>query len=717
MSIVSYEPPVLDISSSRTCTINGVIHRSVIDVIAAVCDINHENARQKWRHFRDNNDDPNVSNTIENVIVHKFKGYNVDVADAETLASIIVELPGTKATQFRKSAACYLRKCFEPDQDFVNVINDRFEHMADPNYVETDPNVVAVFRKVTLNKRISNHTHVYIRVRVPDEHLCNSTNVKALTIRSIKFGIAYNINDRNADYMSCPDNGFMIYSIVCRSRTEALAIENILKSNFSRATIYGSYEYVDVAKVAEHFGLPDPGDDYEAYILVATRLFAEVVRFVKYIWPTSILPGYGIMYEPHEVDRVVDYDAKPITMEVAAKMGIDHAIEALLKESSKSSNASDDGQSSSTSSSANVSPIGGGVHHQVPPKKMGRTNGQVVARNVLTGEETTYDCATAASVACINLRALTISAKLLQQTYIDCKRQIGGFTWRSKFQEKNGVRSPTSYWIPPSGFVFDPDQRNTGVQGYVSATVVMENGSDGDRVIYESCQMAARANSEDERRLNGHVRGGETHNGITWRKVEYENAGRWSDEPPMPEEEDGTYVPPKLVSAPAARIAASGANGRTYGRIIARDLSTGIDVIYANADRVRDRFNVSPNALRETYIDKPRQIYGHHLRSFASGRVWHPPATFVYDKEKWERSKQGYIVGVNPSDGTTYVMYESLSAAGDALSVAMGTDARKISQNISYKLGKNVDYNGFFWRKANPEDYELFDEDVPIVLA
>jgi hypothetical protein len=711
MSIISSEPPILDISSARTCTINGVIYRSVIDIISATCECNYEAARQKWKYMKDDQDSF-AQSIIENVIAQKFKGHNVEVADAETLASIIVELPGKKASQFRKSAACYLRKCFEPDQDFVNVINDRFEHMADPNHVETDPNVVAVFRKVTLNKRISNHTHVYIRVRVPDEHLCNSTNVKALTIRSVKFGIAFNINDRNSDYMSCPDNGFMIYSIVCRSRTEALAIENILKANFARATIYGSYEYVDVAKVAEHFGLPDPGDDYEAYISIATRLFAEVVRFVKYIWPTSILPGYGIMYEPHEVDRVVDYDAKPITVEIAAKMGIDHAIEALKE----SSNASDDGQSSSSSSSANVGPLGG-VRHQVPPKKMGKTNGQVVARNVLTGEETTYDCATTACVACIKLRALTISPKLLQQTYIDCKRQIGGFTWRSKFQEKSGVRSPTSYWIPPSGFVFDPDQRNTGVQGYVSAIVVMEDGSDGEKVIYESCQMAARANSEDERRLNGHVRGGETHNGITWRKVEYENAGRWSDEAPMPEEEDGTYVPPKLVSAPAARIVASGANGRTYGRIIARDLSTGLDVIFANADRVRDRFNVSPNALRETYIDKPRQIYGHHLRSFASGRVWHPPATFVYDKEKWERSKQGYIVGVKPSDGTTSVMYESLSAAGDALSVAMGTDARKISQNISYRLGKNVEYNGFFWRKANPEDYETFDEDVQINLA
>lgn len=123
MSIVSCELPSID-KTTRTCIIDGVKFRSVVDVIAATCMCNNDTARQRWKYLKDNID-PFVKNTIERTVVHKFKGVGVDVADPETLAAIILELPGKKASQFRKSAACYLYKCFEPDDEFIDLIDNR----------------------------------------------------------------------------------------------------------------------------------------------------------------------------------------------------------------------------------------------------------------------------------------------------------------------------------------------------------------------------------------------------------------------------------------------------------------------------------------------------------------------------------------------------------------------------------------------------------------
>jgi hypothetical protein len=194
--------------------------------------------------------------------------------------------------------------------------------------------------------------------------------------------------------------------------------------------------------------------------------------------------------------------------------------------------------------------------------------------------------------------------------------------------------------------------------------------------------MAARVNQEDERRLNGYVRAGETHNGIAWSKLDYEDAGCWSGEDIL-----GEYVAPRIVSSPTTKIVASGANGRSYGKIVARNLSTGIDTIFESAEKVRQVYNVSPNALRESYIDKPRQIFGNHFRSFSSSRVWCPPPSLKYNKNEWDRSKQGYIVSVRP-DGVVESMYESLTAAG-TLSRESQEISRNVAQNISYRLGKN----------------------------
>jgi hypothetical protein len=59
-------------------------------------------------------------------------------------------------------------------------------------------------------------------------------------------------------------------------------------------------------------------------------------------------------------------------------------------------------------------------------------------------------------------------------------------------------------------------------------------------------------------------------------------------------------------------------------------------------------------------------------------------------------------------------MYESLTAAG-TLSRESQEISRNVAQNISYRLGKNQLYLGFYWRKAKPDEYEIYQE-TSIVL-
>jgi flagellar basal body rod protein FlgC len=277
----------------------------------------------------------------------------------------------------------------------------------------------------------------------------------------------------------------------------------------------------------------------------------------------------------------------------------------------------------------------------------------VVARCVLTGTEVVYESAAAAAASDV-LRTVNVTAKLLGQTYIDKKRQAGGFTWRSEGRP---------HWVPMSGFVFSPLVRNTGVSGYVVARTNTETR------VFESIHVAAALMQLDERRLANTVRGASTHNGIAWSRLEHADAGRWSDAPPSPstEAEDDPYVPPTNAAEGAQLLQASGANARCYGKLIARNLASGEETVYDSANRLASVLTISPHALRDTYIDQPRQVQGLHVRSIDATRRWQPPASLVYDPTTYERSKRGYVVCTLPNG--VVEMYESQGAAKRLLAV------------------------------------------------
>ena len=684
----------------RTCIVDGSSMISIVDMISAVCECTPDNAIAKWKRFKEV---PEHADLVSASKLHTFSRTPCPVADAKTALAIAFALPGHRAAAFRRSGAWTMMKCFDPDDEFAEQIVERMEQLRCTSnaFASTSENAmtnVAPWElgglcNVQINHRVHQETTVYVRVRLPGEYVRPVLNPKSLTLRRIKFGIAYNLNNRNGDYARDPDNGFMMYSIVCPTRSIAVAVENIIKYRFEHAAVLNSREYIDVAKVAVHFGMSDPGDDYNAYLSVATRLFVDIEHTIKINLPTTDHTApYGYVYEPRGCDNMLDFKNKAIVVELAAEMGMESARSALTS-ASPSAPASPSPPASPSTSAATQSPV-----EKTPSR---RSNGPVIARDVLTGVETTYASAEAAESGCIQLRALAVTANVLKDNYVDRKRQVGGFTWRST--EFN----PTRHWVPPSGFVFDPTLRNTGsspmyVAGALSAPRPV-------RIVYDFCKLAAKVNQEDWRDFRSIVEAGQTRNGIKWSKLDYADAGRWSDKPLLPEELDSTYVTPTTVCAPSAKVDASGANGRTFGRVIARNLATGEDLFFPSSESARIHFKITAKAVRGTFLDKARQVRGHCLRSFASRRVWSPPAYLVYDPASWERVEDGHVMRMS-LDGSILAMYENLktAAAADGGGSAM-------SQMISTRIntGKACP-KGYLWRRAKPEEVETFVDVAPV---
>ena len=532
---------------------------------------------------------------------------------------------------------------------------------------------------------------IYIRVRLPRAYVRPiPPNPKQLTLGCQKFGIAGSVNDRNAGYMRTPDNGFMLYTFACNTRREAVIVEGILKHKFADLTLFGSREYVDAARLAASFGsegsggstsvgVGDGGEDdaaaYASYVAVAGKLFALAVHWVKTISPDAYpATYYGKYYSIAERNGELEFDLKPISRDQAESMGI-----AVAPLAAAAAEQAERGRRASP---------------------MARTNGKVIARDVETGEETVYSTAGAAARLCGDLRSLAVGEKLLRDTYVDKKRQVGGRSWRSFDANEN------RWWVPPSHFVFSRELRNTGTTGYVVVDVdgMQQDVSSGSgsgsssssRAVYESIAVAAKLMQLDVRTVSDLARKGACNNGVRWSRMAHADAGRWSDD-----EEDkvrglcAPYVPP---TSRAVVVAKSGENARCYGRLIARCLSTGAETVHESANRLAVTLGVSPHALRETFCDKPRQIRGLHVRSIGAERRWQPSPRLTYDASGFEKSKKGYVASFgDPDDASAtrepVALFESLSAA-----------ERESGGQIAYRIDTGAPCGrGHYWRYVGPD--------------
>lgn len=265
----------------RLCEINGVRHASVLDVIRVMTDAG-EQARMVWKRLKVKHAEiePCCNTTRFPGVV----GCASPVADAVTMVRIICCLRGTKASKFRHSNAHSLLATLNPSRQYIEELVDRNEMMNDG---QTQQGTSSSFFEE--NPRIYDKTWMYVRVRLPDGLVReNLSNTKQLTLSVIKFGIAYSLQERNSEYLRDPDNGFMLFSFQCHTRTEAEIVERILRHDFRDIKMFGSREYLDAARLAELLNVdPFIPESYEHYIKVSQQLYAYMVRTIKHIWPSK----------------------------------------------------------------------------------------------------------------------------------------------------------------------------------------------------------------------------------------------------------------------------------------------------------------------------------------------------------------------------------------------------------------------------------------------
>jgi len=312
----------------RLCELNGVKHASVLDVISAFSRDGCQ-ARVVWKRIKDEGK--------FRYNATRFAGQKTatPIADAENLLQIICKLDGPKADEFRRAGAQAFLSVLDPTREFMDELTERREALTDGQDMSSFM-VDGTDKEMRLASRVYNQTSLYVRVRLPEGCLrTNLQNPKQLTLATIKFGIAYSLQARNAEYMKDPDNAYMMYSFNCLNRTEAEIVENILKHDFRDMTVLGSREYVDSVRLARALEMTDyAADSYTDYAKLAEKLFAYMVMVIKRIWPKKYA-AWGFLY--NVVENVLQPDAastssrlgvelsypcQEITVELAAQMGM-----------------------------------------------------------------------------------------------------------------------------------------------------------------------------------------------------------------------------------------------------------------------------------------------------------------------------------------------------------------------------------------------------------
>jgi hypothetical protein len=294
-------PEIVKLSASfgahkvRKCTLDEVAYGSVLDAISAVSD----SPTQTWSRFKKAHPE-----LLTGIRYHQFPGERArptPIARGELIIEIILKLPGEAAREFATTAARAFVQALSPSREYISELQER----ADNNEVNGSSLTLiesSVFDTecaggtFTLLPGCYGETTLYVRMRLPDEYLSRSDFDKQLTMAILKFGLTYSLHARNGQYARDRDNGYMAFSFHCSSRKEASIIEEILKHDFSSATVLGSREYIDVTAASAILECEFISGSYESYASVAERLYTYMVRRIHMLWPrTAHL--YGNSYD------------------------------------------------------------------------------------------------------------------------------------------------------------------------------------------------------------------------------------------------------------------------------------------------------------------------------------------------------------------------------------------------------------------------------------
>jgi hypothetical protein len=463
----------------------------------------------------------------------------------------------------------------------------------------------------------------------------------------------------------------------------------MLKKYFDNIKVYNSHEYIHCNGVANILGVTYDSESYESYVELAQSLFAFIVRTIKNQWPTKYQTCHGHVYSVKDDDGTVTYPQRTITDDLAMRMGIimtERNTELqLLAEQSENiklrmqleevKRRYDDHISNCANKNS--------THTPIIRVEQNRIQTYVISRDIITGDEATYNSAADAA------NALGLNLSVFENILVNKTRQIQGKTWRTEGH---------SFWVPPATFIYDPNvfvERGELIQAANGKDIhVYEGAIQASNIL--GCSSITLARSIDKSGLQ--------YVGYTWTRVVGSEAdgGKWvmsnDDSPLVIALADSSPNTQPLTEKIVIDSYSSGINGRCAGKIISRDLKTGNEVTYDNITCAAKTIKISPACLVK-FVDKPRQVKGRHWRTFYSNKYWNPPPYFKYDPDSFVSKTNGYIIAVSVADNTK-TMYESKKSAQEI----EGIQGWGVSQ---YKDSEMV-YEGRRWRLATEAEYNTY---------
>lgn len=133
------------------------------------------------------------------------------------------------------------------------------------------------------------------------------------------------------------------------------------------------------------------------------------------------------------------------------------------------------------------------------------------------------------------------------------------------------------------------------------------------------------------------------------------------------------------------------------GPVIARNVDSGEQVLFPNRQSAASDAGIMANALKVTYVDKPRQLKGIHYRT-AGHKLWKPSPLLQFDRTVVETAAANYITAAD-ANGNVQEVYESRNAAAKLLGLSSGQVVQ-----LGAAIRERSSFRGRVWREADEPD-------------
>ena len=512
-------------------------------------------------------------------------------------------------------------------------------------------------------------TQLYIRIALPSSFSLNSvaTEGKLLTTDIVKFGITKQPNIRNGEYVrNGHDNGYFAFTFYTSSRESATLTESIMRKKLRNFTVYNSFEYIDVKKLATFLGL-ETGDGYDYYFYVAQSLFVYMMKVFKLIFEDD--DHYGIRYTPSLADNGLC--AAGGSNEVVQRLNVVYKMHPLRREDAVRMNVYDSSGRVQDLHQPITAPrtffeVETVVGESSTNDEMIIDGNQVIAYNIITGEEKVFDNAEEAKT---HFGISSMKTLLSQRTHF-----LGWVFHRPQNQR----------WQPPKGFMFRDltNERKKKIPNLSYVKCINQN--DGSIQYFENKAEAVSilAYKHHMRYLSGFVD----------KDVVDAYGRKWFSCEPSSVGEMVARDTPFLSTTVTKKV-----DNRTRGRVVAQNIETGEKREFGSSTAAADFFKMNRVVMLNDIVNKQRQAFGHKFRFIDAEKEWIPPPYFKYEKDSYETKIQKDFIVQKDRNGAILGLYESQKAASKIL----GIPRMRIGDHIQ---AHRIDEDGNTFHFATPEE-------------